>query len=120
MITVGKMAPDFSAIKQRQQATWASGDFAVVGVTLQIVGEMLAESADICAGEREHVADVEPLGRGIRKHHEVVERPARVIDVGLVGVPLRPAQLPGGLDDRGIVNRCVRHKCLKLNGLARP
>ena len=45
-------APDFAAIKQRQQATWASGDFAVVGVTLQIVGESLAEAADIRAGER--------------------------------------------------------------------
>ena len=44
--------PDFAAIKQRQQATWASGDFAIVGVTLQIVGETLAEAADIRAGER--------------------------------------------------------------------
>jgi len=44
--------PDLAAIKQRQQATWASGDFAVVGVTLQIVGELLAESADVRAGER--------------------------------------------------------------------
>jgi ubiquinone/menaquinone biosynthesis C-methylase UbiE len=43
---------DFKAIKQRQQATWASGDFAVVGTTLQIVGESLAEAADIRAGER--------------------------------------------------------------------
>jgi SAM-dependent methyltransferase len=43
---------DFNAIKQRQQATWASGDFAVIGVTLQIVGESLAEAADIRAGER--------------------------------------------------------------------
>jgi len=43
--------PDFAAIKQRQQATWASGDFAVIGVTLQIVGESLAEAADIRAGE---------------------------------------------------------------------
>jgi len=45
-------APDFAAIKRRQQATWASGDFAVIGTTLQIVGEALAESADVCAGER--------------------------------------------------------------------
>lgn len=45
-------APDYAAIKQRQQATWASGDFAVVGTTLQIVGEMLAEAADIRSGER--------------------------------------------------------------------
>jgi ubiquinone/menaquinone biosynthesis C-methylase UbiE len=43
---------DFNAIKQRQQATWASGDFAVIGTTLQIVGEWLAEAADVCAGER--------------------------------------------------------------------
>jgi ubiquinone/menaquinone biosynthesis C-methylase UbiE len=45
-------APDFATIKQRQQATWASGDFAVIGTTLQIVGESLAEAADIRAGER--------------------------------------------------------------------
>ncbi len=45
-------APDYAVIKQRQQATWASGDFAVVGVTLQIVGESLAEAADIRSGER--------------------------------------------------------------------
>lgn len=44
--------PDLTAIKQRQQATWASGDFAVVGTTLQIVGESLAEAADVRAGER--------------------------------------------------------------------
>lgn len=43
--------PDLVAIKQRQQATWASGDFAVIGVTLQIVGESLAEAADIRANE---------------------------------------------------------------------
>ena len=44
--------PDFAAIKQKQQATWASGDFAVVGTTLQIVGESLAEAIDLRAGER--------------------------------------------------------------------
>jgi ubiquinone/menaquinone biosynthesis C-methylase UbiE len=43
---------DFSAIKQKQQATWASGDFAVIGSTLQIVGESLAEALDIRADER--------------------------------------------------------------------
>jgi ubiquinone/menaquinone biosynthesis C-methylase UbiE len=45
-------APDFAAIKQRQQSTWASGDFAVIGTTLQIVGESLAEAVDVRAGER--------------------------------------------------------------------
>ena len=45
-------APDFNAIKAKQQATWASGDFAVIGTTLNIVGESLAEAADVRAGER--------------------------------------------------------------------
>jgi SAM-dependent methyltransferase len=45
-------SPDLTAIKHKQQATWASGDFAVVGTTLQIVGESLAEAAEVCAGER--------------------------------------------------------------------
>lgn len=44
--------PDFSAIKQKQQATWTSGDYSVIGVRLQIVGESLAEAVDICAGEK--------------------------------------------------------------------
>ncbi len=46
-----QVAPDFAAIKQRQQATWASGDYAAIGTTLQIVGETLAEAADVRAGE---------------------------------------------------------------------
>ena len=45
-------APNYAAIKQRQQATWASGDYAVVGTTLQIVGESLAEAVDVRADER--------------------------------------------------------------------
>jgi len=40
------------AVKARQQATWGSGDYAVIGATLQIVGEMLAEAVDLRAGER--------------------------------------------------------------------
>ncbi|HQR11938.1 MAG TPA: class I SAM-dependent methyltransferase [Casimicrobiaceae bacterium] len=47
-----QVQPDFAAIKARQQATWASGDFAVIGTTLQIVGESLAEAVDVRAGER--------------------------------------------------------------------
>ncbi len=45
-------APDFAAIKQKQQAAWAAGDYAVVGTTLQIVGERLCEAVDLRAGER--------------------------------------------------------------------
>jgi ubiquinone/menaquinone biosynthesis C-methylase UbiE len=44
--------PDFTAIKQRQQATWASGDYAVVGTTLQLVGERICEAVDLRSGER--------------------------------------------------------------------
>jgi len=40
------------SIKTRQQAMWASGDFAVIGTTLQIVGENLCEAIDLRAGER--------------------------------------------------------------------
>lgn len=43
--------PDLKAIKARQQATWASGDFGVVGTTLQIVGESLCEAVDLYSGE---------------------------------------------------------------------
>jgi SAM-dependent methyltransferase len=45
-------APDYAAIKQRQQATWAAGDYAVIGTTLQIVGERICEAVDLLAGER--------------------------------------------------------------------
>jgi len=38
---------DLNALKTRQQAAWASGDYAVIGTTLQIVGEQLAESCDL-------------------------------------------------------------------------
>jgi ubiquinone/menaquinone biosynthesis C-methylase UbiE len=43
---------EIEAIKQKQQATWASGDYAVIGTTLQIVGESLCEAVDIAAGSR--------------------------------------------------------------------
>jgi SAM-dependent methyltransferase len=44
--------PDLVAVKARQQKTWSSGDFAVIGTTLQIVGETLCEAADLVAGDR--------------------------------------------------------------------
>ena len=43
---------DFAAVKRRQQAAWSTGDYAVVGTTLQIVGEMLCEAIDLRAGSR--------------------------------------------------------------------
>jgi ubiquinone/menaquinone biosynthesis C-methylase UbiE len=50
--TEATTAPDLAAVKTRQQAMWASGDFAVIGTTLQIVGETLCEAVDLRAGER--------------------------------------------------------------------
>ena len=43
---------DFAPIKARQQAAWASGDYAVIGTTLQIVGESLCEALDLRPGAR--------------------------------------------------------------------
>lgn len=51
-MTTTTTMPDFAAIKQRQQATWAAGDYAVIGTTLQIVGERLCEAIDLSAGDR--------------------------------------------------------------------
>lgn len=44
-------APDFDAIKQKQHAMWASGNYSKVGSTLQITGESLCEAMDLSSGE---------------------------------------------------------------------
>ncbi|MDP3689977.1 class I SAM-dependent methyltransferase [Bradyrhizobium sp.] len=46
------MAADLAAVKSRQQRAWSSGDYSVVGVTLQIVGEMLCEAIDLRSKQR--------------------------------------------------------------------
>lgn len=43
---------NFATIKARQQVAWASGDYAVVGTTLQIVGETLCEAVDLRSNQR--------------------------------------------------------------------
>jgi len=43
---------DLAALKTKQQSAWASGDYAVIGTTLQIVGESLVEACDVCCDER--------------------------------------------------------------------
>jgi SAM-dependent methyltransferase len=45
-------AVDLATVKTRQQAAWSSGDYAVVGTTLQIVGEMLCEAVDVRSNQR--------------------------------------------------------------------
>lgn len=49
-MTTTTPAPDFSAIKSRQQATWAAGDFSRVASRIVFSAEQLAESADLQAG----------------------------------------------------------------------
>ena len=66
--------PDYAAIKAKQNAAWASGDYAAVGTTLQIVGETLAQAMRLPAGRQ--VLDV-AAGNGnatlafARQFHEV-------------------------------------------------
>ena len=45
-------AIDLAAVKSRQQTAWSAGDYAVVGTTLQIVGESLCEALDLRAGQK--------------------------------------------------------------------
>lgn len=55
MLTATSIRPaavDFAAVKGKQQAAWSAGDYAVIGTTLQIVGESLCEAVDLRAGER--------------------------------------------------------------------
>ena len=46
------IGPDLAAIKQRQQATWASGDYHMIGTQIQIVSELLIEALDVHSTER--------------------------------------------------------------------
>jgi len=50
--TLVRTATDFDAVKTRQQAAWRSGDYAVVGTTLQLVGESLCEAIDLRSNQR--------------------------------------------------------------------
>jgi len=50
--TIATPVADFAAVKTRQQGAWSSGDYAVVGTTLQIVGEQLCEALDLRSGHR--------------------------------------------------------------------
>jgi ubiquinone/menaquinone biosynthesis C-methylase UbiE len=54
--SIATTGPDYTAIKLKQQATWGSGDYSRIGVTLQITGETLCEAMDLQAGE--NVLDV--------------------------------------------------------------
>lgn len=52
MLDVLDTSVDFTAVKMRQKGAWSTGDYAVVGTTLQIVGEDLCEALDLRAGAK--------------------------------------------------------------------
>lgn len=52
MIEMANRGPDLSAVKAKQRVTWAAGDYAVIGTTLQWVGESLCEAMDLRSGQR--------------------------------------------------------------------
>jgi ubiquinone/menaquinone biosynthesis C-methylase UbiE len=52
VISAPSPAIDLAAVKARQQAAWSTGNYAVVGTTLQIVGENLCEALDLRSGSR--------------------------------------------------------------------
>jgi len=52
VLETAPVKPDLAAVKTRQQAAWSSGDYAIVGTTLQIVGEDLCEALDLRPGSK--------------------------------------------------------------------
>ena len=66
--------PDLASLKIRQQAAWSSGNYAIVGTTLQIVGEELCEALDLGAGS-------ESARRGRRQRHVTLAAARRWCDV---------------------------------------
>ena len=51
-VSVQPAQADLAALKTKQQAAWSSGNYAIVGTTLQIVGEELCETLDLRGNER--------------------------------------------------------------------
>ena len=52
VVSASPPAIDLAAVKTRQRAAWSTGNYAVVGTTLQIVGENLCEALDLRSGAR--------------------------------------------------------------------
>lgn len=50
--TIPTAAPDLAAVKTKQQAMWASGDFSVIASRIVLTSELLADTADLRAGSR--------------------------------------------------------------------
>ena len=90
---------DLGPIKTRQQATWAAGDYAVIGTTLQIVGEQLAEACDLRWDER--VLDVVMQGHA-EMWAAMQERDRIYADPGATDADyMRAAELEGRFAEYG-------------------
>jgi len=86
--TTATAAVDLTAIKGRQQIAWGSGDYAIIGTTLQIVGEMLCEAVDLRSNQR--VLDV-AAGNG-NATLAAARRFADVVSTDYVGALLERAR----------------------------
>lgn len=84
MSTSVELSALLNALKSKQQSAWASGDYAVIGTTLQIVGESLAEACDLRWDE--HVLDV-AAGNG-NASLAAARRGCKVISTDYVGTLL--------------------------------
>ena len=51
-MTIDTAAPDFTAIKARQQKTWAAGDYGSIATGILPMAEQLCETVDLRAGDR--------------------------------------------------------------------
>jgi ubiquinone/menaquinone biosynthesis C-methylase UbiE len=80
--------PDLAALKKRHQAAWSSGDYAIIGTTLQIVGETLCEAVDLRSTQR--VLDV-AAGNG-NATLAAARRFAEVVSTDYVGALLERAR----------------------------
>jgi SAM-dependent methyltransferase len=90
-----------ASIKQTQQATWSSGDYAVIGTSLQIMGERLCEAVDLSAGWK--VLDV-AAGNG-NAALAAARRGCQVTAVDYVDRLLERAQLRARAEGLGITTR---------------
>ncbi|HEX5497627.1 MAG TPA: class I SAM-dependent methyltransferase, partial [Thermomicrobiales bacterium] len=87
MTAASSPSPALAAVKQRQQQTWAAGDYAAVGARILLVSELLCEAVDLRAGQR--VLDV-ATGNG----NTALAAARRFADV--VGIDYVPALLERG------------------------
>jgi ubiquinone/menaquinone biosynthesis C-methylase UbiE len=51
-VSTRDQAPNMSAIKERMQKIWTSGDYARIGNPIAIMGELLCEAVDLRSGDR--------------------------------------------------------------------